>query len=302
MIIDAHSHYIPAEIAQNTTFFKQFWSDTGAHLRLMDEYRIDAAVLLYPTTDAHLQMGGWSNVCAIYNQRIAEVVKDGNGRFIGAGIIPVDKPEAIPVELDRIRSLGLKMLSLASSYEGKYLDNIIFEPVFEFAAKHRMPIHVHAQIMDPIGMDRVNDPLLTPVLEYVADVSMCIGKMMMSGVFLKYPQIDFIFAHYGGVLPLVKERFDSTYSMLRGRNLVKDITKQPSEFFKNLYFDMSGSRSAASLSVALEMTDAEHICWGSDFPANKNFAGSLAVISSQILSTENRVRISGANISNLFNK
>ena len=84
--------------------------------------------------------------------------------------------------------------------------------------------------------------------------------------------------------------------MLRKRKIVKDISKQPSEFFKNLYIDMSGSKSAASLALALELSDVEHICWGSDFPANQNLAGSLDVVSAQILSTEEREKISGRNI------
>ncbi len=302
MLIDAHSHYIPPTIAQNTAFFKQFWSDADAQLKLMDAHRVDQALLLYPTTDAHLNMGGWSKVSSIYNQDIANLVKAHPDRFIGAGIIPVDAPNQIATELARISSLGLKVISLASSYDGRYLDDPIFDQVFEYARKHQMPIHVHAQIMQPIGFERVNDPLLSPVLEYVFDVSMCIGKMMMGGVFSKYPEVDFIFAHYGGALPLVKERFDSTYTMLRKRNFVKDLGSVPSEFFKNLYVDMSGSKSAASLYAALEVTNVDHICWGSDFPANQNFSASLGVISSTILSSEDRQKITGGNILRIIKK
>ena len=116
MTIDAHSHYIPPEVAANTAFFKEHWSDTGRQLRLMDEHHIDRAVLLYPTTDAHLIMGGWQAVCKVYNQKISELVKAHQGRFIGAGILPVDAPSAIKDELKRIKDLDLKLLSLASSY------------------------------------------------------------------------------------------------------------------------------------------------------------------------------------------
>ncbi len=300
MTIDAHSHYMPLEVAAHTAFFKEHWSDADKQLRLMDEYHIDQAVLLYPTSDAHLNMGGWQGVCKIYNQKIAELVKKHQGRFIGAGILPVDSPTAIESELKRIKDLGLKILSLASSYEGKYLDDPLFDEVFEFAQNNKMPVHVHPQIMDPIGQERVNDPLLSPVLEYVFDVSMCIGKMMMSGIFTKYPKVNFIFAHFGGVLPFVGERFDSTYSMLRRRNFVKDLGKNPSEYFSHLYFDMSGTRSAGSLQTALEMTDVNHILWGSDFPANQNFEGSLSVISQDILSLEQRNLILGENFRSLL--
>ena len=151
-----------------------------------------------------------------------------------------------------------------------------------------MPVHVHAQIMNPIGEERVRDPLLTPVLEYVFDVSVCIGKMMMSGTFLKFPDVKFIFAHYGGVLPLVKERFDTTYSMLRRREFVKDLSKLPSAYFKNLYFDTSGSKSSASLACSLEVTDAGHILFGSDFPANQGVAEAIACIGQSIFSEENK--------------
>ena len=247
MTNDAHSHYMPPEVAVNTAFFKEHWSDADKQLRLMDEYYIQKSVLLYPTSDAHLKMGGWQGLSLIYNQKIADLVKAHPDRFIGAGILPVDAPMAIKGELKRIKDLGLKMISLASSYEGKYLDDPLFDEVFEYAAANRMPVHVHPQIMKPIGFERVQDPLLSPVLEYVFDVSMCLGKMMMAGVFARHAEVKFIFAHFGGVLPIVKERFDSTYSMLRRRGFVKDLGKTPGEIFSGLYFDMSGTRSVGAL-------------------------------------------------------
>jgi len=277
-IIDAHSHYMPPDVAMHTAFFKVAWSDLDRQLSLMDECGIEKALLLYPTSDAHLNMGGWQNVCSSYNPAIADVVKKQGDRFIGAGILPADNPEQLSDELKRVKELGLKVLSLASSYDGAYLDDEKFSVIYEFANQNDLLIHVHPQIMNPIGEDRVRDPLLTPVLEYVFDVSVCIGKMMMSGTFLKYPNVKFIFAHYGGVLPLVKERFDNTYQMLRSREFVKDLLKLPSEYFKNLYFDISGTKSLAALQCALEVTDASHIMFGSDFPANQNVPQSIATI------------------------
>lgn len=278
MIIDAHSHYMPPEVAQNTAFFKVHWSDIDRQLKVMDDNKIEKALLLYPTSDAHLNMGGWKSVCKVYNPAIAGAVKKHGGRFIGAGIIPADSPKDFVDELKRIQDLGLKVISLASSYDAAYLDQEKFFSVFEFADKNKFPIHVHPQIMNPIGEERVRDPLLTPVLEYVFDVSICIGKMMMSGVFLKFPDVKFIFAHFGGVLPLVKDRYDTTYTMLRKREFVKDIGQLPSEYFKNLYFDTSGSKSLASLLSALELVSFDHLLFGSDYPANQNLTAAIDII------------------------
>lgn len=290
-IIDAHSHYMPPAVAENTAFFKVAWSDVDRQLSLMDECGIEKALLLYPTSDAHLNMEGWQKVCETYNPAIADIIKAHEGRFIGAGILPADSPEQFNDELKRIRDLGLKVLTLASSYDGVYLDDEQFYGVYEFAREHNMPIHIHPQIMNPIGEDRVKDPLLTPVLEYVFDVSVCIGKMMMSGTFLKFPEVKFIFAHYGGVLPFVRERFDNTYMMLRKRNFVKDLSKLPGDYFRNLYFDMSGTKSKAALQCTLEVTDASHILFGSDFPANQNIPQSIAVIQDSSLPDEDRAQI-----------
>ncbi|HOW36176.1 MAG TPA: amidohydrolase family protein [Candidatus Omnitrophota bacterium] len=299
-IFDSHSHYIPPEVAKNTAFFKVFWSDAEAQLKSMDAHGIEKALLLYPSTDAHLNMGGWGNVCRIYNEGVAAVVKKHKDRFVGAGIVPVDNAQALKEELKRIEGLGLKAISIASSYEGKYLDGEIFFPAWEFAGEKNFPIHVHPQIINPIGEDRVRDPLLSPVLEYVFDVSMCIGKMMMEGTFLKFPKVKFIFAHYGGVLPFVKERFDNTYQMLLKRNFVKDLSKLPSEYFKNLYFDVSGSKSPAALACALELADAGHVLWGSDYPANQNIGESIGVLVVSPLTAEQKNLIFCENFQRIF--
>ncbi len=299
-ILDTHSHCIPSAVAQNTTFFKVFWSDAEKQLEVMDAHGIERSLLLYPTSDAHLQMGGWSKVASVYNSELNKIIQAHPSRFLGAGIVPPDDARALSEELRRMSDFGFKALSLASSYDGKYLDDDFFAPVFEFAQKNKILIHVHPQIMNPIGEERVQDPLLTPVLEYVFDVSVCIGKMMMSGTFLKYPDVKFIFAHYGGVLPIVKERFDNTYRMLRKRNYVKDLTKDPGEYFKNLYFDTSGSKSPASLLCALEVTDPSHILWGSDYPANQALTDSLKVVDETALSQAQKSAIFGGTLTSLL--
>ena len=63
---------------------------------------------------------------------------------------------------------------------------------------------------------------------------------------------------------------------------------------------MSGTRSPAALQGALEMTDIQHVLWGSDYPANANFKDSLGVISQTILSASQRNYILGKNSEKIF--
>ncbi|MCB9771290.1 MAG: amidohydrolase family protein [Candidatus Omnitrophica bacterium] len=296
-IIDTHSHYFPPKIAENTAFFKVGWSDLDRQLSMMDQCGIEKAVLLYPTSDAHLNMGGWGNLAKIYNEAIGSVVKKYPDRFVGAGILP---PDNVGEGLKNVMDLNLKVLSLASSYDGKYLDDEKFFSVYDFAAKENVAIHVHPQIINPIGDDRLRDPLLTPVLGYVFDVSVCLGKMMMAGIFDTFPKAKFIFAHYGGVLPVVKERFDNTYQMLRKRNYVKDLGRTPGEIFKNLYFDTSGSKSLASLLCSLEVTDSQHILFGSDYPANQGLGESIDVIQNSAIAASAKSQILRDNVAQII--
>lgn len=291
---------MPPQIAEHTAFFKVQWSDQEALLKAMDQAEVERAVLLYPTSDAHLQMGGWKSVCEIYNAEIAKIVKEYPQRLIGAGIIPVDSTHSILAELKRIKDLGLKVISLASSYNRKFLDDSVFTPVFEFCQKENFPVFIHSQIINPIGFDRVDDPLLTPVVEYVFDVTMCLGKMMMSGVISRFKEVKFIFGHFAGVVPFIKDRFDATYQMLRQRAIVKDLGALPSEILKQVYVDTSGVKSASMLKMALEVFPAERILWGSDFPAKRDLVASIKAIEGLEIPQKNKEAILRKNLEEIF--
>jgi predicted TIM-barrel fold metal-dependent hydrolase len=79
--------------------------------------------------------------------------------------------------------------------------------------------------------------------------------------------------------------------MLRKRNFVKDLSKLPSDYFRNLYFDMSGTKSSAALQCVFEVTDAEHVLFGSDFPANQNIQQTIAVVSDAEISEADKKTI-----------
>jgi len=301
LIWDAHTHWMPPEVAEHTAFYKKGWSDSDLLLKTLDDAGIEKAVLLYPSSDAHLNGGGWSRVCDIYNKGIARKHKEYADRLLGAGILPMDRPREIAREIDKIQDLGLCGLSLASSHEGTYLDDDIFLPVWEKAEKEGLPIFVHSQTINPIGFDRVKDPLLMPVVEYLFDVTMCAGAMMMSGIFNHYKGLKVVFAHFAGVLPFLADRFDSTYSMLRSREMVKDLGGLPSEILKNVFVDISGVKSISLLNMALEFFGPRRIVWGSDFPAQKIPSESISALNSLDIKREEKEHILGKNLINLLN-
>lgn len=297
MILDAHSHWLPEEIINNAHFFHKGWNDVEAQVKVMQEAGIDKAVLTYPTSDAHLKLGSISRVAHIYNDSVAKIIKRYPEKFIGAAILPVDNSLDMLEELRRaIEELGFKALSLASSYNGKYLDDKMFLPIYKQAQEQDIPIFVHSQIVNPIGYERVQDPLLTPVIEYVFDTTICIGKLLMAEVFREYPKVKFIFAHFGGAIPFLQHRFDATYQMLRGINFVKDLKANPTDYLKNIYVDTSGDKVKTNFLLALELLGPKHLLWGSDWPAKPDISGAINAVRSLDISESDKEDILGGNL------
>lgn len=301
MIIDSHSHWLPEEIINNAHFFHKGWGDIEGQVKAMDEVGINKAVLSYPTSDAHLKLGGLSKVASIYNDAISGIIKRYPDKFIGAAVLPVGDPQKMLDELKRAtEELGFKAISLASSYDGVYLDDKQFLPIYRQAQAKNIPIFIHSQIVKPIGSERVEDPLLTPVIEYVFDTTICIGKLLMSGILKEFAKTKFIFAYFGGVAPFLAQRFDATYQMLRGINFVKDMGANPTEYLKNIYVDTSGDKTKANFLSALELVGPSHILWGSDWPAKKDIPGSLTAVRELDISDKDKSDILGGNLERIL--
>lgn len=300
MIIDAHSHWLPEGIINNAHFFSKAWGDIESQVKMMQESGVDKALLSYPTSDAHLKLGGLKEVSRIYNDNVAQILKRYPDKFIGALVLPALDTQEMLRELERAQGLGFKAISLASSYNGLYLDDPAFLPIYKKAAEANIPIFVHSQIVNPIGFERVNDPLLTPAIEYIFDTTVCIGKLLMSEVLQKYAKVKFIFTYFGGVITHLTHRFDATYQMLRGINFVKDLKGKPTDYLKNIYVDTSGDTTIANFISALELLGPKHILWGSDWPAKKDALGSIKAVKNLNIPEADKAGILGENLKSLL--
>ena len=176
----------------------------------------------------------------------------------------------------------------------------MFLPIYKEAEQQGLLVFVHSQIVNPIGFERVKDPLLTPVVEYIFDTTISIGKLLMSDILRQYSKTKFIFAYFGGAICYLKQRFDSTYQMLRKMNFVKDLQGLPSEYFKNIYVDTSGDATKANFLLALELLGAERILWGSDWPAKQDVASGIKAVNDLEISGEDKQKILGGNLKSIF--
>jgi predicted TIM-barrel fold metal-dependent hydrolase len=268
------------------------WTDKTKLFEFLEVNKIDKALLVYPATDVHLELG-WPKLCESYNNNLATLIEEDQ-RIIGCGIVDLDGD--VELQVKHLRQEGFKGVSISSSQDGKFiLDKL--QPLFEAAAKHNLAVFVHPQTINPIGFERVKDPLLMPVLEYCFDNSMFMGLLMMEGILEKF-NLHFIFSSLGGVTPFLKDRFDRVYAMLRGREMVKDLGKLPSQILKKIYVDTSGA-SLRNIRLAIDLFGEDKILWGSDYPVNADVNENLKMFDSLI--NEVKEKIISGNFLKLFN-
>jgi predicted TIM-barrel fold metal-dependent hydrolase len=295
MLYDSHIHFIPEELSIHTAFYKDVWTQKSKLYEFLDNHQIDKALLVYPSTDAHIKLGGYAKVCELYNRAVEEILKE-KSKIVASAIVDIDNLDNISSQVKKLKEEGFKAISLASSYDGKFVIEQLC-PLFEAAEKYQFTIFVHPQTINPIGFERVKDPLLMPVLEYSFDNSMFMGLLMMEGILEKF-NINFIFASLGGVMPFLKDRLDRVYMMLRNRKMVKELGKLPSEILSKVFVDTSGS-SLANIKLALELFGEDKVLWGSDYPVNTNIEENLKIFNALV--SDVKEKITYKNFSKLFN-
>lgn len=296
MLCDAHIHFIPQEVSVYTTFYKGVWTDKDKLYQFLDRNGIHKALLVYPSTDARIKLGGMQKVCELYNTALEGVLKE-NRKIVAAGLVNVDNIGSIASQVEKLKNAGFRAVSIASSYEGRFIVDKL-SGLFEAVKRHNMAIFVHPQTSNPIGFERVRDPLLMPVLEYSFDQSMFLGLLMTEGILQKY-EPKLIFSSLAGVIPFLKDRFDRVYKMLRSRKMVKDLGDAPSQILKRVYVDTSGS-SLKNIELALDLFGEDRILWGSDYPVCGDIKENLEMLDS--LGRERKEKIRGKNFSRLFGK
>ena len=273
MVIDFEHHYIPAELGRrlgmdptkkeavrtrDATVHSQLF-DMEAQIRDMDRAGIDVAV--------QSCVLGWDATlenCRLINDSTAQLQKDYPHRFVGLAHAPVLDGECGLQELDRaISELGLQGVTISSQVNGLSLDAREFTPFYDLMDRLGVPIFVHPAL-SPKGYSLMQDYMLPVILTREFDLGVAVTRLIAGGVVERYPDLQFVFAHFGGGMAGYKERIArSSYRFKLPRSF--------DDYFDRLYFDMAGFEgSPIPLRCALEIIKPEHMVFATDYPQNFN--------------------------------
>ena len=237
--------------------------DVDHRLREMDEKGIDMRMLSLSAPNVYV----WPTETQIevarrLNDATAAMCRAHPDRFAGFASLPMKDPEAALIELTRaVEELDMAGVMIGSNIDGAALNDGAFEPVWERINALKLPVFEHPMFpAETADMEEFELPLR---VGFVFDTTLCVTRLIYAGVFERYPDFPYIMAHTGGTLLMLLERLDNGYRLFP--DCSEHISKPPSEFAKNLYYD-SCSFFEPALMMAHGFVGPERILWGSDDP------------------------------------
>lgn len=206
------------------------------------------------------------------NDFLAEVVLRHPDRFQGLATLPTGVPEAAVAELRRaVVKLGFEGAMVFGRTGESNMDDPRFWPVYEAAAALRAPLHLHPQ-SPPVAVRsayysgfgaEVDAALATFGIGWHYDAGVQLLRLILSGVFDTYPDLQVIVGHWGELVLFFLDRVQQLVD-------VADLPRPLIEYVrKNLYFTPSGILSERYLRWAIEVAGSSRILFSTDFPFEK---------------------------------
>ena len=239
----------------------------------MDAAGVDRQVisLTAPGTQV-LSPGDAVAMARLANDRLAEACLRYPDRFSGLTAIAPQDPAAAATEIERGHDkLGFNGVIINAHTDGEYLDNPRFWPIFEAAEALGTPIYLHPSTppRNMIG------PLLDAGLDgaiygFAVDTAMHVLRIIIAGVFDRYPALKLVVGHLGEALPFWLYRTDYMHAAtVRARRYeaMKPIKRKPSEYLRdNIWVTTSGMAWAPAIMFCREVLGPGRVLYAMDYP------------------------------------
>jgi predicted TIM-barrel fold metal-dependent hydrolase len=262
--IDVHHHFLPPAHREALTQHKMGSPKWSPQMSLddMDKSGIALSVL------SQVQPGTWfgepeesRKLCRVINEYGATLVRDHPGRFgLFATISPPDADGSLKEIEYAFGTLKADGIGLLTSYQGKYLGDASFAPVYAELNRRKAVIYVHP--LAPNCCANVVPGIPPGSIEYATDSTRTIAHLVFSGMAQKYPDIRWIFSHSGGTLPFLTQRFIQQQKVQKHPHLPNG----PIPEFQKFYYELAQGNTKAQLAALFELVSVSQVLYGTDFP------------------------------------
>ncbi len=266
--IDTHHHFIPprylaavgAAAIGRTLVSGRAPDWTPQHsIDAMDRHGIATAVVSISAPGFACEHAERADLCRHCNDFAARMRADFPGRFGNFAALPLPDIDASLKEIARaFGELKADGIGLLTNYDGHYLGDARFAPVFEELNRRAAVVYVHPTEGCACELD------LPPAsLEFPFDTTRTIASLLFSGTFNRYRDIKFIFSHAGGTIPFVADRIAR---LERRPDFAKHVPDGVIAALQRLYYDTALSANQRAMDTLLSLVPVQQVVFGSDYP------------------------------------
>jgi predicted TIM-barrel fold metal-dependent hydrolase len=209
------------------------------------------------------------------NEFSAELVRSNPQQFGFFAALPMPDVdgtlEEIAYSFDTLNADGVVFMS--SHLDGSYLGDPRFDSVMAELDKRHAIAFIHPQVPATGIAPQVDIPVFA--MDFTFDTTRAAFNLVWRGTVERYPNIRFILAHAGGTVPYLAWRFDLLWG--RGGEVAERAPKGAMHYLKKFYYDTALSPTGTTLGSLLQLVDADHILFGSDFPFAPEVVTSISV-------------------------
>ena len=212
------------------------------------------------------------------NDHLAAAIARHPDRFAGFATLPMQSPEACPLELSRaVKELHFLGALINGTTQGRFLDHASYDALLAAAVELDVPIYIHPHLPpEPVrqayysglapGAGRV---LQSAAWGWHSEVAIHLLRMVLAGSFDRHPKLKIIIGHMGEMLPVMLARIDAV-SALETDYLKRSISRT---ILEQVWITTSGIFTEPPLLPALLTFGIDRIMFSVDYPYAPNAKG-----------------------------
>jgi aminocarboxymuconate-semialdehyde decarboxylase len=245
---------------QHVVSYNERWFERDYPIREMDAKGIDMRLLSLAPPNVYIfppdrQVEATKRV----NDETIAYCKGRTDRLRAVPSLPLTDVEASLAELDRVAGAPEVVgVAIGSNVAGVPLSDKRFEPVWARIDEKRIPVIQHP--LHPTFAGDIQDRNLSVVLGFWYDTVLMVSRLILNGVFERYPNFPFLVAHTGSGLISALDRLDWA-----SERWAKELPKPASHYAKRLYYDTCGTYGPMLMETRAAV-GADRILFGTDYP------------------------------------
>lgn len=260
---------------------KRLLSDLGPErFAVMDKIGLDVQVLSLTAPGLH----GLAPTDAVALQKdtndlLAATVRAHPDRLQGFATLATPAPAEAARELERaVTQLGLHGGMVFGRVREQTLDHPDFWPLFEAAAALKAPLYLHPQTPLPAvraayynGLgDAVDSVFATFGIGWYYETGLQLLRLILSGVFDRFPDLQVIVGHWGEVVLFYLEEVEHLGRAAKLPRPLLDYVR------RHVFITPSGSFKPRYLRWVIELVGVERLLFATDYPflVNEQTPGS----------------------------